>query len=204
MALLLKYKVSQVSVYPFGLSAQIEHMGHGKSIEEILILLAGLFTHFLFPWLFYGIMQLDLISYSYYEYLVQLNFAIFLFNLLPVYPLDGGRLLDAILHLFFNYQKARNITLFLSCLCLTFLILFRILHGFNMLVMVLFLVMQISTNVLERSEDRLLFYYYRYLHPIKHSSYKIKGDLNRNKAHVLLKEKRIVSEGDWLKEMFSK
>ena len=44
-----------------------------------------------------------------------LNLGLFLYNLLPIYPLDGGRLLRAVLQLLLN-QKAAIITEWLICL----------------------------------------------------------------------------------------
>lgn len=42
--------------------------------------------------------------------IIYSNLLIFLFNLIPIYPLDGGRILKNSLRVFFNFQKARKIT----------------------------------------------------------------------------------------------
>lgn len=42
--------------------------------------------------------------------IIYANLLIFLFNMLPIYPLDGGRILKNILKIFFGNRKANNYT----------------------------------------------------------------------------------------------
>lgn len=49
-----------------------------------------------------------------YEIVLYINLIMFLFNLLPIYPLDGGRILKSILHIFLGYKKSIVITNIIS------------------------------------------------------------------------------------------
>ena len=40
--------------------------------------------------------------------IIYTNFLIMIFNLLPIYPLDGGRILKGILHIYFGRRKAEK------------------------------------------------------------------------------------------------
>ena len=56
--------------------------------------------------------------------IIYSNLLIFFFNLLPVYPLDGGRILECILHIVFGKRKAEKYTnhiSFVSLIVLTFI-----------------------------------------------------------------------------------
>ena len=46
--------------------------------------------------------------------LIYINFIILLFNLLPIYPLDGGRILKYLLSIFHGRRKAYSITFVIS------------------------------------------------------------------------------------------
>ena len=46
--------------------------------------------------------------------IIYTNFLIFAFNLIPIYPLDGGRILKEFLHINFGIQKTEKITFLIS------------------------------------------------------------------------------------------
>ena len=83
MALLLNVNVVEIYFMPFGISARYEDY-HLTAVQECLISLAGpLISFFLF--LFCKNIEVQTI-----------NFIIFFINILPLYPLDGGRILNQI------------------------------------------------------------------------------------------------------------
>ena len=47
--------------------------------------------------------------YGLFVILVVLNFGIGLFNLVPIGPLDGGRMLQLVLHRIFNKEKGNKV-----------------------------------------------------------------------------------------------
>lgn len=118
MAKYFHYDVSEIIITPFGFVAQIHHLDHGNILSRIFILLAGLSMHLLYPFIFYGMYKMQLLSTMYMDYLNQINRSILVFNLLPIYPLDGGRILLCCLQLFMKYKISRMIVLSLSCFML--------------------------------------------------------------------------------------
>ncbi|MEK4028657.1 M50 family metallopeptidase [Pseudobacillus sp. FSL P4-0506] len=90
---LLGWRIRKVVLLPFGGVAEVDEHGNRPLKEELLVVLAGPLQHL---WLF-GIAWLahegGVLPASIYEAFWQINLAILLFNLLPVYPLDGGKLL---------------------------------------------------------------------------------------------------------------
>src|SRR5699024_6090281 len=78
------------------------------------------------------------------------NWLLLLFNLLPIYPLDGGKLLFYILSLFLPYKKAHQYTYRFSLLSCILLVLFLFFNSFTLIAVLL-----------------LLFLYYLYFSNIK-------------------------------------
>ena len=202
VATYFQYKIQCVTIYPFGLSASIAHIGHGDLIKEALILIAGPLAQLFVPILFYFLVLTHQLSAGFYEYLCWMNLGIAIFNLLPIYPLDGGRLLQTIIHAFVPYKVGNMITygvsflLILCCLCF--------IQSTSMLLLCISIVVDILYHVCNVKEECLQFYFYRYRYP-KSGKQKIheKKDLYRGFFNVFKTKNGIIKENQWLERYFS-
>ena len=89
--LLLKLKPKKLSIMPFGLAVTFESYEYKKLIEtkKIIIAFAGPLTNILISiGLLFIHMDQDLKQIMIYS-----NILVALFNLIPIYPLDGGEIL---------------------------------------------------------------------------------------------------------------
>lgn len=202
-AKLTHYKVKQLIVYPFGCSAEIAHMGHGNVYRELCILIAGPLVHLFIPLLLSVCLKMNLISSSYFEYLLKINRSMLLFNLLPIYPLDGGRIMQSLLHICFRYQRAQRLT-FICSVCMIFVVLkFRLLQGMSGIVVLFFLALQILQGFKQRKQDVVQFLYYRSNHPyLGKIRYNTSLDLFRGFTNLLYRNKSWVLENEYLKRLF--
>eukprot|EP01038_Epipyxis_sp_PR26KG_P016852 gene16852-23084_t len=123
MALHVGGHVSKIVLWPLGGMAYISFFGESSHCNDAMISIAGPLTHFpqagiwmLLMYLCTGTIQLmwplhwgyDLL-FALFAGAIGIQIALFLFNLIPAYPLDGGRLLGSLLCLFglernFSYQ----------------------------------------------------------------------------------------------------
>lgn len=73
--------------------------------EEFLIAISG----FLFQTIFYLIIlflhNINILSFDTLFIVKKYHYAIILFNIIPIYPLDGSKILNIILNLFNSYKK---------------------------------------------------------------------------------------------------
>ena len=113
-ALFLGFKIEYIELMPFGFFTKLEaniddynkKIGKSNMVEfkKIFVILAGPLSNLmiiavlLFLNKFYIINKLDIMIYS--------NLLLFLFNILPIFPLDGGRLCKSVFKICVGARKA--------------------------------------------------------------------------------------------------
>ena len=107
--LILKIRPQKIEIMPFGFSSAFYNfnMKNNKNFkkEEIVIILAGPVVSFVLVILSNYI---DLIYITQQEAIYS-NLLILLFNLIPIYPLDGGRIIKNLICLKFGEEQANNL-----------------------------------------------------------------------------------------------
>lgn len=98
--LLLKLKPKKLEINPFGVAIIFEEFGSKDNkfeMKKILIALAGPLTNLVIMLIVmffdFGFTQITR------EIIIYANLLIILFNILPIYPLDGGRIVKGILYI---------------------------------------------------------------------------------------------------------
>lgn len=104
MARLLGVKVTEIELLPFGGQAKIEDFTGLEPDHEIYIALSGPIISLSLAGIFYFLQ--DRIASVYLPLFININLLLGLFNLCPALPMDGGRILRAVLSQVWGYKKA--------------------------------------------------------------------------------------------------
>ena len=104
-AIILGHRVLAVQLLPFGGVAVIERRGHVTAAHEIIIALAGPLQNVVMVIVVIIMQKLQGVDVSFLNYVIQGNLSIALFNLLPVLPLDGGKIIQALISLVTSYYR---------------------------------------------------------------------------------------------------
>ena len=197
MAYLFGYYSESITIYPFGISARIKDIEYMNIYHAILIVLAGPLSHIIMISILNGACHLGMISLVFYDYLLMVNQSMLIFNLITIYPMDGGRLLQMWLQLFFTYQKANRIMYQISILFAIIMIL--IMKHFMITFMMIHLIIH---NIKCLKHDYIQcyeFYRYRLKHPMSYPyRFHDKNDLYRGCMNVIMNDHFFFYEKQWI------
>ena len=112
--LIMGMKPEKIEIMPFGVSISFKikvkeynkrvKKGNLLEIKKIIVALAGPITNFIIILITYNL-NMDLLKSI---LIIYTNFLIMIFNLVPIYPLDGGRILKGILYIFLGKRKSEK------------------------------------------------------------------------------------------------
>lgn len=109
-------KTPDITLLPIGGVARLERMPR-EPAQELIVAIAGPAVNVIIATLLFilrglepaSAMELDLLHGSFTGRLMVWNLFMVAFNLIPAFPMDGGRVLRALLALFLSYGKATRI-----------------------------------------------------------------------------------------------
>ncbi|HLR22178.1 MAG TPA: site-2 protease family protein [Pseudogracilibacillus sp.] len=134
-----QWHIQSIVLWVFGGVMKTTEATNRPIKEDIIVTVAGPLQHI---WMFaviYGCSYIDIIPTSLVQTAFYFNWLLLLFNLLPIYPLDGGKLLFYILSLFLPYKKAHQYTYRFSLLACILLVLFLFFNPFTLTAVLLLL-----------------------------------------------------------------
>ena len=115
MGLLVGMKPEKIEIMPYGVSISFKlkiddynkkiKRGNLLTLKKIIVATAGPLINLIISFIY---------SYIGNNIAVYSNILIALFNLIPIYPLDGGRILNGLLHIIWGRKKSKEITYVLS------------------------------------------------------------------------------------------
>ena len=154
-AYLLGWNCVKIEIYPYGGCSFFDEKINIPLWQEFLVLIMGPFIQILFIIILSMFLPTKVFSF----YLEYSNWILF-FNLLPIYPLDGGKLLFLSISKFFPFYSSCNFVFYFSFfVCILFFwigLLFS--HNFIFLLVFIFLLLKVLDEIGKTS-----FYFQKFL-----------------------------------------
>ena len=109
------WRIKRIQLLPFGGVAELEEHGNKSLKEELVVVIAGPIQHVWMMLVGYMLFKAGWLNADLYYFFMWNNIIILAFNLLPIWPLDGGKVLFNVLSYRFPYLQAHEKMMQLSC-----------------------------------------------------------------------------------------
>jgi len=203
-----EYPILEVEIYPFGGITKVDKPINTPLKEEILIALSGVMMQVVLFLFFLFLFRQGWILENTFSLFYHYNKIIFLFNLLPIIPLDGSILMHSILEYFFPYKKAYFVYLIFSVISFFLFATYHTLQSLNNYMILFFLLYKISDAFQKRRHYFNRFFLERYLYDVPYQriasqSYPNLDLLKKDTLHFFWMKDRYLHEKEILKGRFS-
>lgn len=199
-AYLLGWNTDKIYLYPYGGFSKFNDDINRPLKEEFLVLFMGPFIQTIYYLVlsFFQISDIDICHYS-----------ILIFNLLPIYPLDGGKLVCLFFSSFASYKRSYKVTIIISYVILVFLFFVLFYFGFSLQFLLFLLILLFKLYEEARKSS---FYFHKFLlerylkdyHYPKRSIVTSISSMKRNRTHLFYLDGKYKSEKEVLRGIFSR
>ena len=177
--LLCNIEVSKIIIYPFG-GITVFNTDLNISIKkEFICLIGGITFQLLFLFFIYYLFNNNLIDNYTFKIIKRINYILISFNFMPILPLDGGKLLNLFLDLFFSYKYSNYIAIIISTISTIVFIMIN--KSILSLILALFLIKGIILEIINLKLKYNKFILERYLNKYKFKKIKKIKNINQLK-----------------------
>ncbi len=199
---LFNYKVLSISITPFGGYTYIEKKINSDINKDLLISIGGILIQLIFLlFLFIFKNNFNLITYNLY---IKYNIILIIFNLIPIIPLDGNKIIHLLFEKFFSYHLSYRLN---SIISFFFLILFIFMNYYLNLdnyFIISFLLYQFIIYIKNEKYLNKRFLLERYLYDLDYQRIdnhtKNIDDLKKNVLHFFKEDNKYIKEKDKIKD----
>lgn len=189
--ILFKYyniNVNKITLYPYGGMIDNNMLINTNSKKVLLISLGGIFIQIVLYLIIYLLFKVGFIEYNFYKMFVRYNLYIILFNLIPIYPLDGFRILNSVLELVLSFKLSLKISIIFNFVFIILFFLYLYVFNINNYVIVIFLLCNLINYIKSIKYIINKFYLERIIYDIKYDgmiSVNCKNNMYKNKYNYI-------------------
>lgn len=191
-ALIFKWHIKKIIVLPLGMMLKFEDNLNKPLIEEFIIAISGVALQLLFIYYFHN------------KYLIISSNIILIFNILPIYPLDGSKVINILLNKITNFKTSYFLTLIISLISIILMICIFIIHK-SLIFIISFIPLLINLIDLLSTQNNVFmkFLLERYIYDIKFKKCKYIDNINYMKKdyyHYIIYDNNLIDEKKYLKK----
>lgn len=206
MCLRYKIKVNKIIIYPYGGLIKLDDIVNRDIDEELLIAIMGVFFQTLYYTVIIILYKNNYIREYVFNIYTMYHYSMLIFNILPIYPLDGFKICNLILSKFICFKLANYLSFILSLIMIVILFIMGISNYSYM--MVIFILIDNTYkyyNKLRYIYNKFILE--RYLYKYNYRKIKIinnKDKMYKNKTHIFKMGKKYIEEKEYLRNLVEK
>ena len=208
IAKLYKLNVEKITIYPYGGLVKMNNLLNTSITKELHVALSGI----IFQSIYYIIIILLYKQGLIREYIINLfstyHKSILIFNILPIHPLDGSKILNLLLSKTLPFNLTNKLTIIISII--TLIIIIKINYYNLNYTMILVLIIIINNITKYQKELKYIFNKFLLERYIYHISYKKTKKINninnmyKEKYHIIKENNSYVTEKQALNHKFQR
>jgi stage IV sporulation protein FB len=210
-SLYYNFNINKIYLYPFGGHIKFDEKLNRPLKEEFIILISGPILQIVGFYLFAFLNYITLINFNTFNMIINYHYSLLLFNLLPIYPLDGSKLINIILSKFLSFKKSHILMIYISYIFLILSIIFLKYVSISVNIYLLLALLAIKTINEGKNHKDICnrFLLERYLYNFYFKTTKIiKGSkiykMMRDKRHLFIIDNKEITEKELLKRRYTK
>lgn len=197
-----KFNIDKIEIYPFGGVTYLDDVIDKPLYQELIVTLMGPIFQELLYLLIIFLYKNNYITTYIFDLFKNYNYSILLFNLLPILPLDGSKLINIVLNKIVNFRLSYISNIIVSIFTLTiFIFLYK--YDSSYYLIMTFLVFQIIYSIKNKNIIYNKFILEKRLYKNEFKKYKKINsidNMSRNKKHLVKDNNIYIMEGKYLKK----
>lgn len=189
--ILFKYyniNVNKITLYPYGGMIDNNMLINTNSKKVLIISLGGIFIQIVLYLIIYLLFKVGFIDYNFYKMFFKYNLYIILFNLIPIYPLDGFKILNSFFELVLSFKLSLKYSIVFNFIFIILFFLYLYIFNINNYVIVIFLLCNLINYIKRIKYIINKFYLERIIYDIKYDgmiSVNCKDNMYKNKYNYI-------------------
>ena len=205
---ILSYKIDKVIIYPYGGFVKLNTRINTKIENDLLVAISGIIMQSIYFGIIFFLYRNGIVREYIYSLFLLYHKSMLIFNLLPIYPLDGAKIVNLILSKYFSFNIANYISIVISLITVVLFLYSDIYENNYSIILVIGVLMQ---NIYKFYKD--ISYIYnrfileRYLFKFNYKDKKVIKNINKmykNREHLFNDKGKLMNEKEYISTFFEK
>lgn len=201
-----KLNPNKIVIYPFGGITKINNLINTPISKELMVAVSGILFQSIYYLLIIVLYQNNILRAYLFNLFTTYHYSILFFNLLPIYPLDGSKILNLILSKYLPYKLTIKLTIIISIITAAIVIKF---NYYKLNYTMILIISVIVDNLIKYYKNINYFFnkflLERYLHKFELSKTKKINKIDhmyKEKYHIIKEKNHYLTEKQYLKRRF--